>query len=89
MPVLQMISTLSCTLEGHQSGLQAYLKEFAGFSFLWQEDINSHYKKFLEKSPTLEVTHRLRLAFNVITQSEPQHVIHMLMWVCFVCHVLT
>ena len=66
-PVLQMVSSLSCALEGHQSGLQAYLKEFAGFSFLWQEDIDSHYRKFLENSPTLEVTHRTRPAFNLIT----------------------
>ena len=68
MIVLQMISSLQCALEGHQSGLQAYLKEFAGFSFLWQEDIDSHYKRFLEKDPSLEVTHTIRLAFNLITR---------------------
>ena len=69
MIALQMISSISYTLEGHQSGLQAYLKEFAGFSFLWQEDINSHYKNFLEKSPSLEVAHKIHPAFNPTTWS--------------------
>ena len=67
--MLQMISSLSCGLEGHKSGLQVYLKDFAGFSFLWQEDIDSHYRKFLEKSPSLEVANRIRPAFDLITQS--------------------
>ena len=67
--VLQMISSLSCALEGHQSGLEAYFREFAGFSFLWQEDIGSHYRKFLEKNPTLEVTHRIRPIFDLFLWS--------------------
>ena len=82
-----MVSTLSCTLEGHQSGLQAYLKEFAGFSFLWQEDIESHYRKFLEKSPSLEVTH-------TISPAQSDHMVwmrsiyYMLIYqACFVCRV--
>lgn len=88
MIVLQMISSLSCALEGHQSGLQAYLKEFAGFSFLWQEDIDSHYRKFLETSPSLEVVYRFHPALSLIKRSAAQNISDVLIRIYCVCHVL-
>ena len=71
-------------LEGHQSALQGYLKGFAGFSFLWQEDISSHYTKFLEKSPSLEVAARSCPAYDLIPPSAGSK-----LSVCLLCQPLT
>ena len=50
-----MVIRLSNAIPSSQTALQVLFQEVAGFSFLWQDDINAQYAKFLSRSPNLSV----------------------------------
>ena len=52
---IQMVVVLSSIVYNDQAALLASSKQFEGFSFLWQDDITTHYTKFLAQEPTLQV----------------------------------
>ena len=52
---IQMVVVLSSIVYNGQAALLACSKQFEGFSFLWQDDITTHYTKFLAQEPTLQV----------------------------------
>ena len=67
-----MVLTLSGATQSNQAALQQYLKDFSGFSFLWQEDVATQYAKFVAQSPDLEVKKRDDHASNAILLCIPQ-----------------
>ena len=51
-----MVIRLSNSIPSSSKALKVLFQDFTAFAFLWQDDINAEYAKFLSKGPNLLVS---------------------------------